>query len=86
MHIKKMETDSKDNEIQDIPDRGVIPPTLEELDDIANQHCLNLSGEELNAFNELIAGAIISCMRIDELEELKPTVKYPRDKGRRPAA
>jgi amidase len=81
-----MEADSKDNGSQDLSGGGIIPPTLEELSEIAKQYRLNLSQEDLTAFSELIAGAILSYMRIEELEEPKPVVKYPRTEGYRPSA
>jgi amidase len=81
-----MVTDSKDSGNQGLSEAGIIPPTLEELGEIAREYGLNLSSEHLAAFNELIAGAILSYMRLEELEEPKFPVKYHRERGHRPSA
>jgi amidase len=66
--------------------RGVIPPTIEELSDIAKQYYLNLSREDLKVFQSVIEGAIGSYRRVAELKEPKLPVKYPRMRGYRPSA
>jgi amidase len=66
--------------------RGVIPPTIKELKDIANQYYLNLSREDLKVFQGVIEGAIGSYRRVAELKEPKLPVKYPRMRGYRPSA
>ena len=66
--------------------KGLIPPTLEELDAIAQQYFLNLSRADLRVFQEVINGAMGSYRRVAELPEPKLPVKYPRTTGYRPSA
>ena len=64
---------------------GVSPPTVEELAGIAKQYYLNLSEEDLKVYQAVIEGAIGSYRRLNELDEPKLPVKYPRDTGYRPS-
>ncbi len=59
-------------------------PTLGNLDLIARQYGLDLSDDDLQSFQGLLAGPIASYERIDELVEPKPEVKYPRAGAWRP--
>ncbi len=62
----------------------IKPPTLDDLDLLAQQYGLELSIDDLESFQGLMAGPIASYERIDQLTEPKPTVKYPRAGGYRP--
>ncbi|MBM3299570.1 MAG: amidase, partial [Deltaproteobacteria bacterium] len=64
---------------------GVTPPTLEELSRIAQQYHLHLSTDDLKVYQSIIEGAIGSYRRVAELKEPKLIVKYPRERGDRPA-
>ena len=56
----------------------IKPPTLDDLDLLAQQYGLELSIDDLESFQGLMAGPIASYERIDQLTEPKPAVKYPR--------
>jgi amidase len=59
-------------------------PTLEDLRFIAEEYHLDLSNDDLESFQGLIAGSMASYERLSQLTEPKPEVKYPRDGGYRP--
>lgn len=63
---------------------NVSKPTLEELAQIADTYCLNLSDEDLVSFQSLMSGTVISYNRLDQLAEPSLPVKYPRQPGYRP--
>jgi len=62
----------------------VKTPTLDELEYIATQFGLDLSGEDLASFQALMAGPLASYQRLQELVEPRLPVKYPRGPGYRP--
>ena len=59
-------------------------PTLEDVALIAQQFGLSLATADLESFQGLMAGAIASYDRIDDLVEPKPAVLYPRAGAWRP--
>ena len=63
---------------------GIIPPTRDELRDIALQYHFELDEEEVDFFYDMIEGLMPSYRRIGELPEPKPTVTYPRTPGVQP--
>jgi amidase len=63
---------------------AVKRPTLDQLDRIAGNYNLDLTGEDLESYRGLMAGVLASYARIDELTALAPAVKYRRSPGRRP--
>ena len=63
---------------------NIKPPTLDNLDLLAQQYGLELSIDDLESFQGLMAGPIASYERIDQLTEPKPAVKYARAGGYRP--
>ena len=65
--------------------RGVFPPTLDELQSIAEQYHLHISREDLKVYQSVIEGAIGSYRRVGELQEPKLPVKYARKRGYRPS-
>ena len=65
--------------------RGVFPPTIDELQSIAEQYHLNISRDDLKVYQSVIEGAIGSYRRVGELQEPKLPVKYARKRGHRPA-
>ncbi len=65
--------------------RGVFPPTLDELQSIAEQYHLHMSREDLKVYQSVIEGAIGSYRRVGELQEPKLPVKYARKRGYRPS-
>jgi len=60
-------------------------PTLAELARIASMYHLDLTPEDLQSFRGLMAPALASYARLDELTEPAPAVTYPRSSGYRPA-
>jgi amidase len=64
---------------------GIIPPTLEELRDIAREYHMTMSLENLEGFISQIEGALSSYRRVVQLPEYRPEVKYPRTTGYRPS-
>ena len=66
--------------------RGVYPPTLDELQGIAEQYHLHISREDLKVYQSVIEGAIGSYRRVGELQEPKLPVKYARKRGYRPSS
>lgn len=61
----------------------VIPPTVEELQDISEQYGMHLRDDELQLFASVIKGTLDSYKRVMALPEPKPEVKYPRTPGHR---
>jgi amidase len=62
----------------------VKTPSLAEIEAIAASFGLDLSMEDLQSFQGLMAGTLASYQRVHELVEPKPRVKYPRTPGYRP--
>jgi amidase len=60
-------------------------PNVTELLDIARDYGMHLTEVDANSFRGLMAGAMASYARLDELAEPKLPVKYPRSPGHRPA-
>jgi amidase len=65
---------------------GIVPPTVDELSDIARRYFLNISKEDIEVYKSICEGAIGSYHRVGELAEPKLPVKYPRQTGYRPTA
>ena len=65
---------------------GIVPPTVDELSDIARRYFLNISKEDMEVYKSICEGAIGSYHRVGELAEPKLPVKYPRQIGYRPNA
>ncbi|HWM08162.1 MAG TPA: amidase [Solirubrobacteraceae bacterium] len=63
----------------------VQPPTEQTLARLAARHGLDLSGDDLAAYGRVIAKALPSFARLDELAEPKLPVRYARTPGHRPA-
>jgi len=63
----------------------VRTPSLEQLSEIALEYGLDLSEADLESFQGLVAGALASYARLDELAEPALPVRYPRTPGHRPA-
>jgi amidase len=68
------------------PPRTVQPPTLGELERIARRHYMDLSPKEVEEYHTLIGGFLGAFRRLDQFNEPRLPVKYPRDGGYRPAA
>tara|TARA_Y100001970_G_scaffold294370_1_gene451911 strand:+ start:12989 stop:14524 length:1536 start_codon:yes stop_codon:yes gene_type:complete len=62
----------------------VRTPTVEEVLDLGDDFGLNLSLEDAESFQGLMAGTIESYHRLDDLAEPKLPVNYPRTTGYRP--
>ncbi|HEY7201775.1 MAG TPA: amidase [Candidatus Dormibacteraeota bacterium] len=63
----------------------VRTPSLEQLSEIALEYGLDLSEADLASFQGLVAGALASYARLDQLAEPALPVRYPRTPGHRPA-
>ena len=63
----------------------VKPPSLDALEQIAESYGMDLSEEDLQSFQGLIAPIMASYERLDQLPEPTLDVKYPRTSGYRPA-
>ena len=63
----------------------VRTPSLEQLSEIALEYGLDLSEADLESFQGLVAGALASYARLDELAEPALPVRYPRTPGHRPS-
>ena len=59
-------------------------PTAEEVRELGSGLGMSLSAAEAASYREMMRACFRSCARLDELEEPKPEVKYPRDGGTRP--
>ena len=62
----------------------VRTPTIEEVLDIAEGYGMTITVEDAESFQGLMAGTIASYHRLDDLDEPKLPVKYPRSPGYRP--
>jgi amidase len=62
----------------------VKPPTIEELERIAEAYHLHLGREDLESFRQLMGPTLSSYARLDQLSEPSLPVKYPRTSGYRP--
>lgn len=66
---------------------NVRPPTPAEIREKAAEHHIDLSDEEVEDFQQAIAGTLAGYERLDELAEPRPTVEYTdRDPGYEPGA
>ncbi len=63
----------------------VRPPSLDTLAAIAESYGMELSEEDLDSFQDLIAPIMASYERLDQLPEPSLPVKYPRTPGHRPS-
>ncbi len=63
----------------------VKPPSLDALSDVAESYGFDLTEEDLESFQGLIAPIMDSYERLDHLPEPSLLVKYPRTPGHRPA-
>src|SRR5438552_10943167 len=63
---------------------SVRRPSIDDLRKAAEVYRMNLTLEELTAFQELTDGIIASFQRFDQLVEPKLPVNYPRSIGYRP--
>ncbi len=61
-------------------------PKLDDLREAADALRLDVSSDEMAAFTVLSEGVLGFFQRLDQLEEPKPPVKYPRSGGRRPSS
>ena len=61
-------------------------PKPDDLRDAAEALRLDVSSDEMAAFTVLSEGVLGFFQRLDQLEEPKPPVKYPRAGGRRPSS
>ena len=62
----------------------VRTPTIEEVLDIAEGYGMTITVEDAESFRGLMEGTIASYHRLDDLDEPKLPVKYPRSPGYRP--
>ncbi len=62
----------------------VRTPTVEEVLDIAEGYGMTITVEDAESYRGLMAGTIASYHRLDDLDEPKLPVKYPRTPGYRP--
>ncbi|MDE0389329.1 MAG: amidase family protein, partial [Rhodospirillales bacterium] len=62
----------------------VRTPTIEEVLDIAEGYGMTITVEDAESYRGLMAGTIASYHRLDDLDEPKLPVKYPRSPGYRP--
>ena len=63
---------------------AVSTPTLEELDNIASDHNIQISSDDMTEYQREV-GIMLSMMtRLDRLAEPMLPVKYPRTPGYRP--
>ncbi len=64
---------------------GIIPPTHEQLTQLAEELGLTLSPTEISAYASVIMPAIAAYQGLDALSSTPPVVTYPRTAGYRPA-
>ncbi len=64
----------------------VTKPSIDDLRKAAEVYRLDLTAEDLAAYQMLSEGVIAALGRLDQLVESRPPVKYPRDVGYRPSA
>ena len=62
----------------------VRTPTIEEVLDIAEGYGMTITVEDAESYRGLMEGTIASYHRLDDLDEPKLPVKYPRSTGYRP--
>jgi amidase len=67
-----------------VPPSTVALPSLAELDRIAEELFMDLSPPELDEYRDLMAGVLASYRRLDQFDEPRLPVKYPRTPGYRP--
>ncbi len=65
---------------------SIRKPSLDDLQRAADYYNLDLTRDELEAYQALSDGLIAALGRLDQLVESRPPVKYPRNIGYRPAA
>ena len=65
---------------------GVIPPTTDELKDIAKKYRFTLDDEQAKWFQGLIDGSLGAYRRLGQLPDDPLEVKYPRTPGYTPEA
>lgn len=63
---------------------GVIPPTIDELKDIAKKYHFSLDDEQAGWFLGLIEGSLPAYQRVGQIPDETLPVKYPRTPGYRP--
>ena len=63
---------------------SVRTPTIEEVLDIAEGYGMTITVEDAESYRGLMEGTIASYHRLDDLDEPKLPVKYPRSTGYRP--
>ena len=64
---------------------GPKPPTLRQIQDIADGFGIELTGEEAQEYQSLMVGTMESYRRVEAYPEQRLPVKYPRTPGYRPA-
>ncbi len=62
---------------------GPKPPTLRQLQDIADGFGIELTGEEAQEYQSLMVGTMESYRRVEAYPEQRPPVKYPCEYGGR---
>ncbi|AKD43454.1 Amidase BbdA (plasmid) [Aminobacter sp. MSH1] len=65
---------------------GANLPSLREIRELADEFRLELSDDDVKSYQALMMGPILSTRRLEELQEFRPPVKYPRTPGYRPSA
>lgn len=65
---------------------SVRKPSINDLQKAAEYFELDLTRDELEAYQGLSAGLVAALGRLDQLVETRPPVKYPRSVGYRPTA
>jgi len=69
-----------------VPPSTVQPPTIKDLQRISRQFYMSLSDADLEEYRALMGGVIGSYKRLDQYDEPRLPVNYPRDPGYRPPA
>src|SRR5664280_1273110 len=64
---------------------SVPRPTPDDVRRIATAYHFSLSDDEVTTFGALVDATLESYDRLDELVEPIPPVRYPRERGQRPA-
>jgi amidase len=64
---------------------SVKTPSTDQIRELAASYNIRLSADDAASYLGLMKGVLASYNRLDELTEPKPTVKYPRTAGQRPA-
>ena len=68
-----------------VPPSSVQPPTIPDLRRVAAQFHMDLSDADLEEYRALMGGVLGSYKRLDQYDEPRLPVKYPRTPGHRPA-